>query len=439
LHAKAAQVLEQQFETSSKDAPHILALHYAESGNLERAVHCWQRAGDLAINQLAHQEALSSYSRALNLLAEMPPTQTRDEIELKLCMAIAEPLIAIRGAGSRKLANLAQRAYDLCISTSNQSHLTSVHYLKWTVMHAGSDMQDLHVLAARITETNKEDEVVRLLGHRAMGFTYMIQGKLALAYDEFTKFFQLFDYEKYAKSVSFQFSSMNDVSASALSMANICLLRKDTEASDQWCKKALAWALRSHNQVAICQSLIFSGGFISGLQNRSAEVMESMTQAQHYVAKHKLSIWKPYIELSMALSELMVCDIAVNTKQALLQATTSMDVLLSQNGPYITVWTVMYARACWMHGENEKGLNALNQVELRVRSGEHYVEPEYLRLLANFKYSLELIDLATYSKILETARSLAVNQGAFAFLDAILEDIHSAQDSLPLLSTGQPA
>jgi class 3 adenylate cyclase/tetratricopeptide (TPR) repeat protein len=438
LHARAAQVLEQQFETSNKAAPHILALHYAESGNLERAVHCWQRAGDLAINQLAHNEAFSSYSRALKLLSEMPHSKMRDDTELQLCISIAEPLIAIRGSSSRKLAHLSQRALELCLSTGNQSQLTSVHYLKWTVMHGSSDMQDLQSLAGKITEINQDNEEVRLLGHRALGFTYMIQGKLSQAEHEFAQFFQLFDYEKYAKSVSFQFSSMNDISASALAMATIYLLRNQPEEANQWRDKALAWALRSHNHVAICQSLIFSGGFISGLQNRSSETIDHMTQAQHYAAKHKLSIWTPYIELSMALGQLMMGDMTLNKEQVLGQATASMEVLLSQNGPYLTVWVVMYARSCLLHAENEKGLDALNRIEIRVRSGECYIEPEYLRLLANFKYNLGLTNTETYLKTLEESQSLVNSHGSFAFLDAILDDIRKAKDSLASNGIGQP-
>jgi tetratricopeptide (TPR) repeat protein len=437
LHAKAASVLEQQFETSNKAQPHILAMHYAESGNLERAVRCWQRAGDLAINQLAHHEAFSSYNRGLNLLADLPPSEARDNAELDLCIAIAEPLIALRGSSSRKLAHLAQRAQELCQSTGNQNHLTSVHYLKWTVVHGSSDMQDLHNLATKITEVNKDNEVVRLLGYRAMGFTYMIQGKQLDAYEAFTKFFQLFDYEKYAKSVSFQFSSMNDISGSALAMATICLLRKRTAEANQWRDRALAWALRSHNHVAICQSLIFSGGFISGLQHKSSETIDHMTQAHHYAEKHQLSIWTPYIELSLALGQLMMGALALNKAQALMQASTSIDVLIAQNGPYLTVWTVMYARACLSHEAYEKGLDALNRVEMRVQSGERYIEPEYLRLLANFKFNLAHIDAATYLETLEASQSLAMSQGSLTFLDAISEDILKAEDLLASISMGQ--
>jgi hypothetical protein len=118
-------------------------------------------------------------------------------------MAIAEPLIAIRGSGSRKLAHLTQRVHELCVSTANKDHLAALQYLKWTVMQSGTELADLHLVAQNIRlYSNDEDEIVNLLTHRAMGFTCMIQGKLEIAYDEFERFFQLFDYEKYAKSVS---------------------------------------------------------------------------------------------------------------------------------------------------------------------------------------------------------------------------------------------
>lgn len=431
LHAKAAQVLEQQFEASNKSAPHILALHYAESGNLERAVHCWRRAGDLAINQLAHHEAFASYNRALDLLGDMPQSDMRDGIELQLCMAIAEPLIAIRGSGSRKLAHLAERAHALCVSTSNKNDLTAVQYLKWTVMHSGSEMLNLHVVAADIRRfSNEEDEIVNLLAHRAMGFTCMIQGKLEKAHEEFEHFFQLFDYEKYAKSVSFQFSSMNDVSGSALAMATICLLRNQSDTANQWRDKALAWALRSHNQVAICQSLVFSGGFIGGLQRHTDEMIEHMTQAHHYVTKHQLSLWVPYIDLSIALSELILKDTLADTAPLLQKAASSMHVLLSQNGPYITVWAVMYARACLAHEEYEAGLDVLNRVESRIQSGERWMEPEYLRLLANFKYVLNLFNAEARLSMLKMAHALALKQDAHIFVADIFYDIDSKKPTM---------
>jgi hypothetical protein len=288
-------------------------------------------------------------------------------------------------------------------------------------MHSSSEMANLYTVATDIRKLSQEGtEADRLLAHRAMGFTCMLQGKLATAHEEFDSFLRLFDYEKYAKSVSFQFSSMNDISGGALAMATTCLLRKLPDSANHWRDKALAWALRSHNHVAICQSLVFSGGFIGGLQRRTDEMALHMTQAHHFVTKHQLTIWAPYITLSIALSKLMLHSQTQNV-------TTSMAVLLDQNGPYITVWAVMYARVCLAHDQIENGVNALTRVTGRVNSGEKWMESEYLRLLANFQYAQSIIDTPTLLQTLRRALALANSQGAHIFIDDIQHDINAAE------------
>jgi hypothetical protein len=104
-----------------------------------------------------------------------------------------------------------------------------------------------------------------------------------------------------------------------------------------------------------------------------------------------------------------------------------MDVLLSQNGPYITVWAVMYARACLLHGDYDNGLRVLASVQARVQSGERWVEAEYLRLQANFTYSLGLSNPEVFLQTLEDAHSLSCLQGSLIFVDDILQDISSVK------------
>ena len=191
----------------------------------------------------------------------------------------------------------------------------------------------------------------------------------------------------------------------------------------------MAWALRSHNQVAICQSLVFSGGFIAGLQRHANEMVEHMTQAHHYANKHQLNIWVPYINLSMALSQLVPKHDTTSSRHALTMAAENMEILLEQNGPYSTVWATMYARACLLHSEYESGLNVLSRVETRVESGERWMNAEYIRLVANFKYALSLTNTETFLVELETAHALAIKQGALVFVDDILLDINSLKRS----------
>jgi hypothetical protein len=151
-----------------------------------------------------------------------------------------------------------------------------------------------------------------------------------------------------------------------------------------------------------------------------------MMQAHHYANKHQLSIWVPYIELSMALSQLVTNHDhdPTNVRHALTTAAQSIEILLEQNGPYITVWATMYARSCLLHSEYESGLNVLARVEKRVESGERWMNAEYIRLVANFKYALSITDAEAFLIELETAHALANKQGALVFVDDILRDIN---------------
>jgi hypothetical protein len=104
-----------------------------------------------------------------------------------------------------------------------------------------------------------------------------------------------------------------------------------------------------------------------------------------------------------------------------------MEILLNQNGPYITVWAIMYARVCLVHDQIENGVNVLTRVTGRVNSGEKWMASEHLRLLANFQYKQSVIDTSTLLQTLHRALALAHSQGALIFVDDIQHDIHAAE------------
>jgi hypothetical protein len=163
------------------------------------------------------------------------------------------------------------------------------------------------------------------------------------------------------------------------------------------------------------------------LHRRTDEMVQHMTQAHHFVTKHQLTIWAPYIDLSMAMSKLML-DSEINyAKKHLEQATASMEILLNQNGPYITVWAIMYARVCLVHDQIESGVNVLTRVAGRVNSGEKWMESEYLRLLANFQYAQSIMDASTLLQTLHSALALALSQGALVFVEDIQHDINAVE------------
>jgi class 3 adenylate cyclase len=424
LHAKVAQVMEQEFAVSITSAPHLLAMHHTEAGNSERAVYFWERAGELAANQLAPKEAVAHYSQALDLLKQMPESRQRDERELVISMDLAGPLIATRGVGSRKLVNVVERAYDLCQRVPDSPYQVSVRYLKWSVALGGWHLADLRALALQVQDTAKgQDDIARLLAHRAMGFTSMIQGDLVTAQKEFESFLALYDPELHANSINFRFSSNNHLCSVLLALATTCTLRNLADAADHWRDQALLHAQRSQNHISICQALVFCGGHVSGMLRRPKDMSLYASEAQDYAGKHQLPIWTPYTDLIMALSQLMQPVSALHASAYLEKAKECIDVLLTQHSAYLTTWVVLYARACLEHGRAQDGIDALLRIEERVNAGERWMEPEYLRLRARLQHAHAPGDAQLVQQRLREALALAQQQDALVFVEAIEHDI----------------
>jgi class 3 adenylate cyclase len=426
LHAKVAQVMEQEFAVSIANAPHLLALHHTEAGNLDRAVYFWERAGELAANQLAPKEAVAHYSRALEMLANMPESSERDARELVICMATAGPLIATRGVGSRKLVNIVERAHILCERMQDNEYRVSVRYLRWAVALGGWNLADLYALACAVREAaHKDSEIDRLLAHRAMGFTSMIQGQLVTAQAELEAFLHLYNPETHGNSVGFRFSSNSHVCSVLLALATTCSVRNLPDAANHWRDQALLHAQHSHNHVSICQALVFSGGHVSGLFRRSEDMAQYALQAQDYANKHQLPIWQPYTDLITALSHLMQAVPSLHAAAYLDKAKSCVDVLLKQHSAYLTTWVVLYARACLEHGHIQDGIDALLRIDERIAAGERWMQSEHLHLRARLHHAQHPDSTAQVLQMLRDALSLAQQQDALIFAVAIERDIQA--------------
>jgi predicted ATPase len=68
LHSQIAHVLMRRFPDMVTSAPEVLAHHYTEAGLNEQAIPYWERAGRRATERSANKEAISHFTRGLELL-----------------------------------------------------------------------------------------------------------------------------------------------------------------------------------------------------------------------------------------------------------------------------------------------------------------------------------------------------------------------------------
>jgi predicted ATPase len=101
LHARVAETLESHFADIVERQPELLARHCTEAGLIEKAARLWGNAGQRSLERSALVEAVEQLTRALDQIATLPGTPALRRDQIKLQVAIIEPLSRIDGRHRR--------------------------------------------------------------------------------------------------------------------------------------------------------------------------------------------------------------------------------------------------------------------------------------------------------------------------------------------------
>ena len=103
LHRTVARTIDEKFPALKETHPEVLARHWTEAGETEKAIAEWSRAGTAAQARNAFREARENYNQALALLNLLPDSPERDIRELELRQSLMSMLQITRGwAASRR-------------------------------------------------------------------------------------------------------------------------------------------------------------------------------------------------------------------------------------------------------------------------------------------------------------------------------------------------
>ena len=97
LHGRIAEILESQFADIAESQPELLARHYTEAGHIEKAASLWGKAGQRSLERSALIEAVAQLTRALDQIAGLPSTPALRREEIKLAVALINPLLHVKG------------------------------------------------------------------------------------------------------------------------------------------------------------------------------------------------------------------------------------------------------------------------------------------------------------------------------------------------------
>ena len=188
-HQQIAQVLEAQFPETAETQPELLAHHYTEAGQNDAAIGYWQRAGQHAIQNSAHMEAINHLRQGLAVLRTLPDTPERLQQELDLQVALGPALIATQGNAALEVEHAYARARELCQQVGNTPQLFPV--LRGLMLYYANrgDLETAYQLGEQLLRLahSQPDPAPRMLAHYMMGMAFLTGGEPALAQSHHTQ------------------------------------------------------------------------------------------------------------------------------------------------------------------------------------------------------------------------------------------------------------
>ena len=94
----------------AENQPELLARHCTEAGLTEKAASQWGKAGQRSLARSALIEAVSQLTRALDQIATVPASSALRREEIKLQVALLNPLMHIKGYAAPETKAAVERA-----------------------------------------------------------------------------------------------------------------------------------------------------------------------------------------------------------------------------------------------------------------------------------------------------------------------------------------
>jgi predicted ATPase len=189
LHARIAQVVEEHFPKTAVTQPERLAQHYTAAGLHDRAVDYWHVAGQRASERSANLEAIAHLTRGLELARKLPDPMQSARQELKLQVALGDPLVAVKGHGAPEVRATYSRALELCRQVGETPDLFPTMWGLWHFylsQGACNTARDLGNELLGLAEQRAEPALL-LAAHQALGRSLYQLGEFSAALIHFER------------------------------------------------------------------------------------------------------------------------------------------------------------------------------------------------------------------------------------------------------------
>jgi predicted ATPase len=221
LHGKIAKVIEERFLNIGATEPELLAHHYTEAKEPEKAIPLWQQAGSLALKRMALAEAIAHLNKGLELVSALTASAERDGAELDLRTLLGVAWTALKGWPAQEVWDNLHPALRLANSLRRNDALLPILFGIWDhVLCRGRVAESLRWVADLMHSAKAYgDADLLMLGHHTAVVTYFWLGDPIKAQENADQVLGLYSEERHAhlvgmlnhdpKTISLSYSSLS--------------------------------------------------------------------------------------------------------------------------------------------------------------------------------------------------------------------------------------
>jgi tetratricopeptide (TPR) repeat protein len=228
LHRQVAGTIDEEFPALKHARPEVLARHWTEAGETERAIVEWERAGAAAEARNAYREALENYHQVAALLDALPESSERDSHELELGQSVYRTLYIVRGHAARETIDNIDRTAALARKTGKLTLLAGAINRRGFAAYFSGDLPGAGALADQALEFALRDgsHTVLASAHFLQVATRYLRGDLVGAERHVTAGLKFFDDPGFRQSPGAAVAALSNASLIAWTLGRADLARE---------------------------------------------------------------------------------------------------------------------------------------------------------------------------------------------------------------------
>jgi class 3 adenylate cyclase/predicted ATPase len=391
-HLRIAQVLEEQFTELVQTQPELLAHHCTEASLVEQAMRYWRHAGERAAQSSANVEAVSHFTKGLELLKTLSDTPERSQQELDLLTRLGPALIAIKGYAAPEVEQTYLRAQELCQQVGDPAQLFSALRGLWWFCVVDGEFQRSRDLGEQllILAEGMETPAYRLEAHRALGTSLLFLGEFVTARTYLDQGMSFYDPQQH-RSHAFRYGTDPGVACLSFGARVLWFLGYPDQALRR-SYEGLSLAQASPHPLSMAQAL----GMVATLHEVRREIRLTREWAEKtvaYATEQGIPYWSTFaaIQRDWTLAEQSRTGAGIAQMRQSMELYQATGAMLGASR-FVTLLAEMYGKS----GQIAAGLDLLTEALARVDTmGERYYEAELQRLKGELLWRQDEADAAS--------------------------------------------